>query len=77
MTRTISYWLVLNVREYLMSGGKREYACLNEKGESATTDNPKKALRFHTEEGAQAQAYVLGWHWTAVQVNFNGDELCL
>ena len=74
MTRMITYWLVMNIREYLVGGGESVYSCLDERHEASTTTNPKKAMRFLTEEGAQAQAHCVGWHWSAIERSFPGDE---
>jgi hypothetical protein len=77
MTKIITYWLVMNIHTLLMGSGEHSYYCLDEAGNANTTDNPKKALRFHTEEGAKAQARCAGWHWSAVEKQFPGDEPCV
>jgi hypothetical protein len=74
MTRMITYWLVMNVHEYLMGSGDQVYYCLDESRNASTTSNPKKAMRFLTEEGAQAQAHCAGWYWSVVEKQFRGDE---
>jgi hypothetical protein len=75
MSREITYWLVINSHKYIFNG-ETEYYCLIA-GKTSVTDNPKRAMRFHTEEGAQTQAHVLGWHWSAVERKFAADEPCL
>lgn len=70
--REIKYWLVLNIREYLHGCGTKQFYCLQ-----GTTDNPKLAMRYHTEEGAQQQAHAMGWQWSAVEHSFPGDEIAL
>jgi hypothetical protein len=77
MSREITYWLVINVHEFLMCSGATQFYCLNEKNEASTTDNPKKAMRYHTEEGAKIQAHFLGWYWTAMEHKFKADEPCI
>lgn len=75
MTRMITYWLVMNIRKYLVGGGEQVYYRLDENQKASTTNNPKKALRFLTEEGAKAQAHCVGWDWSAVERQFRGDEM--
>ena len=74
MTRIITYWLVMNIHEYLHGSGEQAFYCLDEQHQASTTTNPKKAMRCLTEEGAQALAHSVGWHWSAVERNFRGDE---
>jgi hypothetical protein len=64
--------LVLNTQKYLFNGETQYYCLLN--GKTSFTDNPKKAMRYHTEDGAKVQAHCLGWHWSAVERVFLSDE---
>ena len=77
MSRVITYWLVMNIHEYLVRGGEQVYYCLDEQHQASETTNPKKALRFLTEEGAKVCAHSVGWHWSAIERSFPGDEPCV
>jgi hypothetical protein len=57
-----------------MSFPRAEYYCLSETGETDVTENPKAAMRYLTQEGAEQQADRLGWCWIAVTVKFPSDE---
>jgi hypothetical protein len=67
--REIRYWFILNVREFLHGDGEKHYYCLQ-----GSTTNPKMAMRYYTEEGAEQQVHALGWEWSAVEGYFSGDE---
>ena len=51
-----------------------EYYCITSSGDPAITENPKRAMRWHSQEGAEQFAARLGWRWTAEEVHFRGDE---
>jgi hypothetical protein len=55
--------------------GKAQYYCVTPvNGMSSSTENPKRAMRFFTEEGAKATAHALGWGWHATPYEFDGNE---
>ena len=71
MGKQIEYWLVRKwnaIRE-------NEYFCVSASGETDVTENPKRAMRWMTYEGAAQAAERLGWPWFAVKVLFDGSEM--
>jgi hypothetical protein len=70
-TEYIEYWLVRRTNFIRES----QYLMIGLDGEIETTENPKRAMRWFTEEGAKAFAERLGWPWKVVRVKFNANEL--
>jgi hypothetical protein len=74
MAREIKYWIVrqLDPLPWLT----RQYYGLDPlTHESSTTTNPKQAMRWHTQEGAEQFAAALGHRWTAEEHTFDGSEM--
>jgi hypothetical protein len=74
MARKINYWLArkLDRLPWLTT----EYYCIDPTThEASTTTNPKHAMRWHTQEGAEQFAATLGWQWTAEEHTFDGSEM--
>lgn len=74
----IVYWLVRKSSLAETFGFIRplpRYAKFGFDGEIETTEDPKKALRWLTAEGATQFADRLGWEWMVCKVTFPGDQL--
>lgn len=68
----VTYWLIR--RESLVFGNRTpQYYCLSETGETDVTENPKAAMRYLTQEGAEQQADRLGWMWRAAKITVDGN----
>jgi len=70
--RVIKYWLVCHL--WLL---EREYIRFGANGEIEKTKNPKRALRFHSEEGARQFSKRLGLMYFPVNFEFDGSELAI
>ena len=74
MAKVINYWLVRRL-DRLPWLTKEYYGIDPTTHESSTTTNPKQAMRWHTQEGAEQFASHLGYTWTAEEVTFDGSEM--
>lgn len=70
MTRTIEYWLV---RRFNILRETQFYR-VSLSGDAMTTENPKLAMRWMTQEGAEQFAERLGWQWQVKHMEFRGYE---